>query len=312
METAPATTTSAAAPAAAAPASGGSSEPTAAGAASQVNPPLNVSTGAPGTKEPAAGATAGKWTDGFDADLKEYVTQKGFQDPKTVIDSYRNLEKLRGVPQERLLKLPDANAGADAPEWNDVYSKLGKPPTPEGYGLKARDPNNAGFTDWAKDTFHKMNLTTTQGQELVKQFDAFNQSQQAAINEAHTAKVTQQTTALKQEWGAAYQQNISRAQMAYKQFGIPDTAIDSLEQSIGFDGVMKLFHKLGTQVGEHEFISGGPGNAGFGEGTILTPEQANARIKSLKQDQQWASAYVKGGVKERAEMERLMKMANPT
>lgn len=311
METAPASTTSAAAPAAA---SGGSSEQTASAQAATANgnPPITVSTGAPGTSsanQPAAGT--GKWYDSYDADTKEYVTQKGFADPKAVVESYRNLEKLRGVPQDRLLKLPDANAGADAPEWNDIYSKLGKPATPEGYGLKPKDPNQAGFTNWAKDTFHKMNLTATQGQELVKQFDAYNQTRQAEINEAHTQKVTQQTQALKTEWGAAYQQNLSRAQSAYRQFGIPDAAIDSLEQSIGFDGVMKLFHKLGTQVGEHDFI-GGNGGQGFGEGTILTPEQANAKIKALKQDTAWAANYIKGGVKERAEMERLMKMANPS
>jgi len=308
METAPASTTSAApaaAPAAAAPAEGA--------AAASTPPQVTVSTGAPGTSSKGDPApTSGKWYDSYDADTKDYLTQKGFNDPKAVVESYRNLEKLRGVPQDRLLKLPDATAAADAPEWNDVFTKLGKPATPEGYGIAPKDPNNAGFTTWAKDTFHKMNLTAAQGQELVKQFNAYNESLSAKENESHAAKVKEQTEALKKEWGAAHDQNIARAKAAYRQFGIPDAAIDSLEKSIGFDGVMKLFNRLGTQVGEHDFVGGNGGGQGFGDNVMLTPEQANARIKALKQDSAWAANYLKGGVKERAEMQRLMQMANPT
>lgn len=313
METAPASTTSAA-PAAAP----DSSAPTPAAAANSAPPQVTVNAASPGTSssgaanaQGGAGATSGKWFDSFDADTKEYVTQKGFQDPKAVVDSYRNLEKLRGVPESRLLKLPEQNSPDYEKAMGDVYSKLGKPATPEGYGLQPKDPKAPGFTNWARDTFHKLNLTTSQAQELVKQFNEFNDKMAADGKAEHTAKVQQQVGNLQKEWGAAYNQNVARAQAAYRQFGIPDAAIDSLEQSIGFDGVMKLFHKLGAQVGEHSFVSG-DGGQGFGEGTILTPEQANARIKALKQDKGWADRYLKGGVKERQEMERLMQQANPT
>jgi hypothetical protein len=307
METAPASTTSAA-PAAGA-ASGGSSEMTPAGAASQTQPVTTVSTGAPGTSSAnqPAGAASGKWYDTYDADTKDYLTQKGFQDPKAVVDSYRNLEKLRGVPQERLLKLPEAG---DEKGLSEVFEKLGKPATPEGYGLQAKDPNKPGFTDWAKGAFHKLNLTSQQGQELVKQFNEFSQAQEQASAAEHTAKVQEQVGALKKEWGAAYNQKVARAQAAYRQFGIPDAAIDSLEKTIGFDGVLKLFDTLGSKVGEHSFVAGDPGQS-FGEGVILTPEQANARIKALKGDTEWSNRYLKGDVKARQEMERLFKMANP-
>lgn len=306
METTPASTTSAA------PASG-SAAPTTSAAASTAQPAMTVSTGAPGTSTPAAptAAPSGKWFDSFDADTKDYITQKGFGDAKSVVESYRNLEKLRGVPQDRLLKLPDANAGGDAPEWNDVYSKLGKPATPEGYGLQSKDPKGSPFTEWAKGTFHKLNLTTTQGQEIVKQFNAFSEQQAKAEGEAHVAKVQEQVTNLQKEWGAAYDQNIARAKSAYRQLGIPDVAIDSLEMAVGFDGVMKMFHKLGTQVGEHSYV-GGDANQSFGDGVILTPEQANSRIKALKGDPDWSQKYIKGDVKARQEMERLQRMAFPT
>lgn len=306
METAPATTTSAA-PASAPAAS--SAEHTASAQAA-TPPAVSVNAGAPGSTaaKPAEGP---KWTDSFDADMKEYVTAKGFQDPKAVLESYRNLEKLRGVPQDRLLKLPEAGSAEYDKAMGEVFEKLGKPATVEGYGISPKDPNNAAFTDWAKSTFHKHNLTAAQGQALVNEFNAFNEAQESAAKAAHTEKVQAQVGVLKKEWGGAYNQNVARAQAAYRQFGIPDAAIDSLEQSIGFDGVMKLFHRLGTQIGEQEFITGST-NTPIGKDLVLTPEQANARIKALKQDGEWVRRYLAKDVKAVEEMSRLMQMANPT
>lgn len=288
------------------PAAASSSEHT---AAAQASAPPQVTVSPSGTPSASkASDSSGSWLDSFDSDTKEYVTQKGFKDPKAILESYRNLEKLRGVPQDRLLKLPEAS---DAPEWGQVFEKLGKPATPEGYGFKPKDPNNNAFTDWAKGTFHKLNLTTQQGQELVQQFNAYNEQLEAGAREAHTAAVQTQTMGLKKEWGAAFNQNVGRAQSAYRQLGIPDKAIDSLEREIGFDGVMKLFNSLGSRMGEHEFVNGDSRPA-FGEGTVLTPDQAKARIKALKQDNNWVQKYLAKDTKAVAEMERLMRMSNPT
>lgn len=222
-----------------------------------------------------------------------------------MVESYRNLEKLRGVPAERLLKLPDT---PDAPEWNDVYNKLGKPATPEGYGLKPKDPKDPAFTSWATETFHKLNLTASQGQELANKFNEMQEQIKAGEVAKYQQSLTEQTGKLQKEWGAAYPQNIAAAQRAARQFGVPGEAIDAMEKAIGFDGTMKFFNRLGTSMGEHSF-EGGNGS-GFGE-QILTPEQAGAKIKALKADTVWTQAYLKGDVKAKAELEKLLKMQNP-
>jgi len=250
--------------------------------------------------------SSSKWTETFDSDMKDYVTNKGFTDPKAVLESYRNLEKLRGVPQERLLKIPEA---ADAPEWNEVYSKLGKPATPEGYGLMSKGEEDGGFTDWAKDTFHKLNLTTSQGQSIVEQFNEFKNSQEVHEQERYTMDVQDQTKALQKEWGNAYQQNIARAQHAYRTFGLSDKAVSALEKSIGFDGTMKFMHDLGSRISEHGYVSGETPR-GFGDSVILTPDQARARISALKNDPDFTNKYIKGDVKARSEMSRLHEMAS--
>ncbi len=255
----------------------------------------------------AAAPAAGKWTDSLNPEFKEYVTAKGFQDPAAVLDSYRNLEKLHGVPRERLLKLPET---AEASEWNEVYSKLGKPATPDGYGLKASEGGDPAFTDWAKGTFHKLNLTSEQGQKIVQQFQEFTSAQETEAKAQYTADIQKQNATLQKEWGAAYNQNVARAQQAYRTFGLQDNAVKALETAIGFDGVMKFMHSLGEKIGEHSFVAG-DGAQTFGEGSVLTPDQARSKIDALKMDGSFRDRYLKGDVKARAEMERLHKQANP-
>ncbi len=247
-----------------------------------------------------------KWTDSFDPNLQEYVKTRGFTDPKMVLEQYQNLEKLRGVPLDKLLKLPDT---PDAPEWNEIYQKLGKPVNPDGYGLEPVEGSDPSMVNWAKDAFHKLNLSTTQGRELMQAFNQFSESQSQAEQVAYSEAVQQQSQALKREWGNAYNQNIARAQAAYRTFGLPDKAVTALEKTMGFDGVMKFMHDLGAKLGEHSFVGSNLSQPGFGEGSILTPAAAKARITALKQDSEFKAKYLKGDVKAKAELTRLHEMA---
>ena len=85
--------------------------------------------GGAGAGNTGAGAGApADWTSGFNDELKGYVTSKGFKDPASVLESYRNSEsligKLKGVGSDRIIGLPEK---ADAPEWKDNWNKLGTP-----------------------------------------------------------------------------------------------------------------------------------------------------------------------------------------
>ncbi len=255
-------------------------------------------------KASAANTPEVKWTDSLNEDLKGYVQNKGFQDTGAVIESYRNLEKLHGVSPQRILKLPET---AEDTAWNDVYTKLGKPSTPDGYGLKSVEGSDPTFTDWAKSAFHKLHLTSDQGQNLVKQFSEFTAAQESAALAKKTDDVRKQTDSLKKEWGNAYNQNLARAQHAYRTFGLEDKAITALESAIGVDGVMKFMHDLGAKIGEHGFVSGE--NSQNFNSNVLTPAQAKAQIEAKMQDASFKKRYLEKEVKAVEEFTRLHIMA---
>jgi hypothetical protein len=164
----------------------------------------------------AAPIKVSDWTSSLNDDLKGYAQVKGFKDPQTVLDSYRGLEKLMGAPKDRLLKLPEK---ADAPEWNDIYSKLGRPSDPKEYkfdGVEGVDPKLEG---WARENFHKLGLSQKQGESLLKSYRELETVESQAQTEQKQMAIKTQEESLKREWGSAFDQNVQVAKQAASKFG---------------------------------------------------------------------------------------------
>lgn len=255
----------------------------------------------------AGSAPSGDWTTGFNDDLKGYVQNKGFKDSASVVESYRNFEKLIGVPQERVLKLPTKE---DDPAWNDVYDRLGRPKDPKEYKIDVpKELGDEKFSEWAKGTFHKLGISKAAGEKLAAEWTARVQSEQKARVDAHNAQLTGETDSLKKEWGLAHDKYMAMAKQAATSFNVDGKVIDQLSTQLGFTGVMKLFQQIGEKMGEGNFVSGGSGTGGFGN--VMAPEAARNRINALRHDSDFVRRYTSGEVGARDEMDRLHKMAYP-
>jgi hypothetical protein len=129
-----------------------------------------------------------------------------------------------------------------------------------------------------------------------------------AAKEAYDNSIKKQEMDLRKDWGAAYHQNVANAQRAAQTFGLPDKAIQALEKTIGFDGVMKFMSDIGGKIGEHGYVAGGRSQS-FGETNVLTPDQARARIQTLKRDHDFVKKYAAGDSEARNKIDRLHQMA---
>lgn len=264
-----------------------------------VTPPPPAST----TTPPPAPAD---WTTGLNDDLKGFVQTKGFKDPAGVLDSYRNLEKLIGQ-KERLVTLPVRDD--DAEGWKQVFTRLGMPEKPEGYQIEVpKEGGDPKFAEFARGMFHEAGLTAKQGQKLVAKWNEYIGGATKTQQETQAAQVEQERVALKTEWGAAFEQNLQLGDAAAEKFGIDEATMKKLESAMGFKQLATFMHKIGSQIGEHDFVSGGA-NKGFGG--AMTPEQARHRISSLKGDSDFVRRYTAGELSAKEEMERLHKFAYP-
>ena len=219
------------------------------------------------------------WTASLPPEMQTYVTGKGFKEPKDVLDSYINFEKLQGMPKERLLALPEKLEGE---AMDPIWERLGAVKESKELAIELPKENFNGdekMGEFVKETFHKLKVPRGMAEGFAK---ALNERQALILKtetEAHDFKVSQDYEAIKKEWGAAYQQNEAIANQAALKFGITKEEVAALGGMMGPAKAIKFLHKLGEGIGEATHITGNTSPTGQ-----LAPAQAKAEIQSLMND----------------------------
>ena len=265
-----------------------------------------TSTTTEATTATTAAPAATDWTTGITDDAtRSWVVTKGYKDPGALATSAHHLEKLVGAGLDRVVQLPKENT----PEaWNAVYDKLGRPAKADEYKIPVPDGDKGEFASVAKNWFHEAGLNQAQAEKLAAKWNEHVGGIGKASAEAEMGKGAEQAAVLAKEWGAALDQNKAIAKQAVNALGVSGEQIDALQKAMGYDGVMKFFHSIGTKVGEADFVGGGGNQTGGG---ALTPVQAQAEIQQLRKDPDFVAQYTKGNVDARERMSRLHKMAYP-
>lgn len=264
--------------------------------------PIQVNPAGGSVTPPPQTPTTPQWYDSFTPELKGYAQNKQWRDMQSVVESYRNLEKLNGAP-EKLVKLPDSAEDKEA--WSNVYAKLGRPESKDKYDLAFAEDATDEFKSWAKDVFFETGLSAEQGKALAEKWTAYGQQLADQETQKFDAEMSRQQESLKREWGAAYKQNVDVAKQGAKALGLDDQTIDSFDRVLGTEKTLKLLHKIGTQIGEDKFIDGSTkGGGGFSD-RALSPEQASVRKTELMKDDNFVKKYISGDIDAKKEMSRL-------
>lgn len=247
---------------------------------------------------PAAGNPT-DWVETIaDADLKGFVQTKGFKDPASLADSYRNLEKLVGVPKERLLKLPEKS---DDPEWSGIWHRLGRPEKAEEYQLQGDEPLTKRFGE----AFHKANLTREQAKAINDEWNGYVAELVKAEEAEFQARDRKEMEELQARWGNDFDKHAEFGRRAGQEFGLSEDDFKAVSDALGPGKTLELFHKIGSRLGEAKPLDAAGGKT-FG---AMTKEQAQHKINLLMQDRDWTARYLNGGAAEREMMDMLSKAA---
>jgi len=268
--------------------------------------------GTPPATPPAGGTPPAPapdaWYASADDTTKGFIQNKGWKSPLEVIDGYRNLEKHVGVPAEKILRLPDE--GADKATMDAFYGKLGRPAEAKQYEIKMPETGgDPAFAEWAKGVFHEIGLSGKQASALADKWNEYGAGLMTKQGEALKASQAEAAGKLKAELGAAFDKSMDVIDNVAKTFSMGEKELAALRTVLGPYETAKFLLKLGEGLGEDKFVSGGARQTGF---DAMTPGQAQARMAQLKADKEWTARYLKNGVQEKAEMERLMKFAYPS
>lgn len=273
--------------------------------AAAATPPAAASAPAPTTNDINPGA----WMAGFNEDLKGYASTKGWKDPGQLAESYRNLEKLAGVPQDRLMKLPEKfydDAGKLTAEGRAIYERLGTPKDAKDYDLKV--PETGGdpkLMEHFKTVFHDAGVPKNVAEKIVGSWNEYQGKAVEATKAQAVEAFKQSEIKLKSDWGMAFDQNVNIAKEAVRALGVSAEQINAISSQLGHDATMKLFHKFGSAVGESTFVTGRP------TGTMLEPASAKARISALKSDKAFAARLMSKDASATSEWESLHQQAYP-
>lgn len=230
-----------------------------------------------------------------------YAQNKGWKAPADVLKSYREFEKFKGVPQERLLALPDKED--DAEGWARVHARLGRPEKPEDYALDTGNPEHSAMI--AK-VMHESGISKAAASKIVQaDLDWRKASDEAAVK-AFVQKDEEEISSLKKEWAAGFDGKVEQGRRFVRQLGIDAETLGTLTAALGSRKTLELMAKAGEGLGEHDFVDNGSGSTKFG----LTPEAAKAKIAELLSNKEWTDKYMAGSKAEGAEYQRLLKYAN--
>ena len=206
---------------------------------------------------------------------EEVIQAKGWGSADDVLQSYTNLEKTIGSDK---VALPAADQSIL--EW-DGWSALGVPDDPADYSLAAPDGMGNYDQDLSQEmrsVFHEAKLTPEQAQfvhdKYVERFA--NQSDMAQANQ--TQQLETWDKEIRAEYGVAFDERISAARMAVREFGGDDLANLMDETGLGNNPtVIRAFAKAGMALGQAgQFKEGNTGSFG------ITPADAQAEIASLR------------------------------
>ena len=185
-----------------------------------------------------------------------------FASPADVVRSYAALERRLG----RSVTIPDDDATPQ--EIEAFYTRLGRPPTPDGYRIAmpvgasppshpdpAAEARLAGFLA----AVHAAGAPQATVQAAIDWYRQASADVEAEAARRTSAARAEADAALRREWGGGYDRRLGLAQRALRHFGGADLAALLDRSGLGNDPAwVRAFARVGEAMAEDSLMSGDP------------------------------------------------------
>ena len=217
--------------------------------------------------------------------FKEIIPEK-YKDEKALanftsmddfVKSYLSAQRLVGAN-----KVAIPNKMATDEDWEEVYSKLGRPAKPEDYkySFSEEDINQDQLKNF-NETAHRIGLLPKQAERIIKFYNEMNTQAEVDNQKMFEVKQTEAMADLKKEFGPTYTKRLDQA----KKLATETLGNEMLNNTVLKDGtrlgdsveVIKAFSMLADKLSEDEIIKG--------EGTgYQTASEIEKEISELTED----------------------------
>ena len=206
------------------------------------------------TEQPAV---AKSWKEAISEEYRTDPNIEKFTEIDALAKSYINATKMIGQDK---VAVPNENSTED--QWNEVYTKLGRPESADKYKLEANSevvPIDENAIKTFAETSHKLGLNNKQAQGILEYYKNMMEgtAQQSKIDaETSQAQAEQE---LRQEWGKSFDENRKKAAAIAK----ANLGADFLDTTFLKDGsvlgnnptVIKGFLKIANMMSEDPIVT---------------------------------------------------------
>ena len=214
------------------------------------------------TQQPVSSTTtqtntvAKSWKDTISEEFRNDPNIAKFTEIDALAKSYINATRMIGSDK---VVIPNQNSTED--QWNEVYSKLGRPESPDKYKFDVKSeviPFDDNAIKQYADNVHKLGLNNKQAQGILEFYkNSMEQSAKQSQIDMETAREQSQQQ-LRQEWGRAYDDNLKKASAVAKANLNPQILDMQLKDGSRLGDnpeIIKGFAKIANLLSEDSMVS---------------------------------------------------------
>ena len=221
------------------------------------------------------------WRSQIPEEIRDHKSLAHFTDVGAMAKSLVNAQSMIGADK---VAIPGKHATDE--DWSEVWRKLGRPDTPDGYELVNEMPEgieqNDDMLNWFRNTAHEIGMTPTQAQKMLGRYNQFLGTQ-IGVDEGQIEQLRETTEIeLKKEYGAAFADRVSNGNAVMQEFG--GEGLTELQLADGrllgdHPDIIKLMVNVGefinSKIGE-DVLAGTKSSGG------LAPDDARAKLEEIR------------------------------
>jgi len=199
---------------------------------------------------------AKSWKEAISEEFRSDPNISKFTEIDALAKSYINATKMIGQDK---VAVPNNNSTED--QWNEVYSKLGRPESPDKYELNVKSdvvPIDETAIKTFAETSHKLGLNNRQAQGIL---EFYKNSMEGSAQQSKIDMETAQANAeqqLRQEWGKTFEDNVRKAgSLAKANLGVEvlDMQLQDGTRLGDHPDIIKGFAKIADMMSEDKIVS---------------------------------------------------------
>ena len=246
------------------------------------------------TSVPISSPKSGSWLESLSPDLRENPTLSKLESVEALAKEHVNAQKLIGVD-----KIPRPKDDWTEDQYEDFYTKIGRPANVEDYDLEGIErpedlPWDDEFQSSMLGVMHKAGLNQSQVKQVLSAYieSIGGQYQQARGDLERSRESGVQD--LRNEWGKSFDGQIDLAKRAFKAAtgeGYEDVSKMVLQDGMKLGdhpAIVKAFATLGGKMNEHGLVGTSGGR------TTMSPAEAGSQRNKLLADPDFLKAYMDG------------------